>query len=365
MGNSVALRGGRSRRRGVRAAGFTLVELLVVIGIVAVLIALLMPAVQSARESARLAQCRNNLAQIAKGFASHEHSQGTYPSGGWGVLWVGDADRAFGPGQPGGWIYSLLPFVEQQQLWQLPGDGQPNVITTTQRNKALELASTPLSLLHCPSRRPAALYPSIWKGYVNITWSALGGLNLNKLAHTDYCASAGSRTVCVGSSGPQSADFPLDSLADGPRWYTSPGGTPNPNGLPPDKQFTGNGIVFQRSGIRSSHLRDGFSFTILAGEKYLESGPAFLSTSDNSDNENAYTGDDRDTLCNCSGLTTNAPRQDSASVLATHSFGSRHPQVSNYAFADGSVRAVAYDVNVEMLRRMVVRNDGLSVEIEQ
>ena len=367
MRSSDTVLSGWCRRHRERSAGFTLVELLVVIGIVAVLMALLMPAVQSVRESARMVQCRNNLAQIAKGFVAHERLQGTYPSGGWGLLWAGDADRGFGTSQPGGWIYSLLPFVEQKQLWDLPGDGQPDAITTIQKNKALQLVTTPLPLLHCPSRRPAQLYPSTWAGYVNITWNAMNGLSLNNLAHTDYCASAGSRDVVVGGSGPRQTDFPPEPPVTSTVWSATPGGLPMPldsSSPPKNKPFTGNGIVFQHSGIRAAHVRDGLTYTILAGEKYINASQ-YLTGLDLSDNEHAYSGDDRDTLCSCNGLATDAPRQDSSRWASRYFFGSPHVQGSNYAFGDGSVRAVSYDVNVEMMRRMVVRDDGLMLEIEQ
>jgi prepilin-type processing-associated H-X9-DG protein len=341
----------------------TLVELLVVVAILAVLIALLMPAVQGARESARMLQCRNNLAQIAKGFASHEQSVGTFPSGGWGVRWVGDADRGLGPSQPGGWIYSLLPFVEQQRLWELPADGQPDALTTVQRENALRLVTTPLPLLHCPSRRPAQLYPSTWQAYANITWNAIGGLSLGNLAHTDYCASAGSRDMCAGSDGPRTSDplprrmFPPEPPADSDIWLS------NSNAEPAAKRFNGNGVVYQHSGVKPAHVRDGLSFTILVGEKYINPSQ-YLTGADQSDNENAYVGDDRDTLCSCDGLATNAPRQDSLRWASRYFFGSPHSQGSIYAFGDGSVRTVSYDVDLEMMRRMVVRNDQLPVEFE-
>src|SRR5262245_9385622 len=99
-----------------RWAAFTLVELLVVISVIAVLVGLLLPAVQQAREAARRMQCSNNLKQIGLGALNHESTHQYLPSGGWGHRWVGDADSGFGRSQPGGWVYSLLPYVEQSAL---------------------------------------------------------------------------------------------------------------------------------------------------------------------------------------------------------------------------------------------------------
>ena len=85
-------------------SGFTLVELLVVIAVMGILIALLLPAVQSARESARMIQCKNHLKQIGLAWLHHHDAQGFFPTGGWGSNWTGDSDRGFavlsGPGQP-------------------------------------------------------------------------------------------------------------------------------------------------------------------------------------------------------------------------------------------------------------------------
>ena len=108
-----------------RQNAFTLVELLVVIAIIGILVALLLPAVQSARESARQLECKNHVRQLALGALAHETASGRYPTGGWGWFWVGDADRGNDRHQPGGWIYNILPYIEQVNLHQMPSDGEP------------------------------------------------------------------------------------------------------------------------------------------------------------------------------------------------------------------------------------------------
>src|SRR5690349_8961717 len=100
--------------------GFTLIELLVVIAIIAVLIGLLLPAVQKVREAAARTKCANNLKQLGLGMHNYHDVYNGFPSAGWGWFWVGDPIRS-GRGQPGGWVYSILPFVEQGPLYDLGG----------------------------------------------------------------------------------------------------------------------------------------------------------------------------------------------------------------------------------------------------
>ena len=96
--------------------GFTLVELLVVITIIGILIALLLPAVQAAREAAHRMTCTNNLKQLALAMHQHHERIGRFPSGGWGWMCVGDPELGTGKEQPGGWCFNILDYIEQSQL---------------------------------------------------------------------------------------------------------------------------------------------------------------------------------------------------------------------------------------------------------
>ncbi len=86
----------------LRKRGFTLIELLVVIAVIAILLALLLPAVQSIRETANRVQCANNLRELALACLNHDSQFRRLPTGGWGWSWNGDPDRGTDHRQPGG-----------------------------------------------------------------------------------------------------------------------------------------------------------------------------------------------------------------------------------------------------------------------
>jgi len=315
--------------------GFTLVELLVVITIIGILISLLLPAVQAARESARRTQCANNLKQLGLAFLHHQEKHGHYPTGGWGVRWVGDADRGFTRRQPGGWVYNILPFIEQRALWELPADGQPNALTSTQKDGARDMVRTPLGLMNCPSRRRAILYPDagyLWADNMSST---------NKGARTDYCASAGTRALCTGTGN-------IRSLARGDEFREG------------DWRGRSDGITYQWSEVQPAHVSDGEGNTYMVGEKYL-SPDHYHTGRDSSDNESMYVGDDRDTLCNSSYV----PRQDRAGLHNQFCFGSSHPAGWNVCFCDGSVRLVSFTIDATTHLHLGDRDDGEPVDMSE
>ena len=90
-------------------------------------------------------------------WVSHHTAHGHYPAGGWAWFYTGDPDRGVGAKQPGGWIFNILPYMEQENMYSL-GAGYPE--HSPQKTAAFtERNSTPLEWLNCPSRRPAKGYP--------------------------------------------------------------------------------------------------------------------------------------------------------------------------------------------------------------
>src|SRR5579871_476112 len=123
--------------------GFTLIELLVVIAIIAVLIGLLLPAVQKVREAANRIQCSNNLKQIGIAFHHHHDTYGSFPGG--GDYWATpptfvNGEPAIGARQKAGWGFQILPFIEADNIWK---GGQ----ATNDRDRILLATGTPLKLL--------------------------------------------------------------------------------------------------------------------------------------------------------------------------------------------------------------------------
>ena len=331
--------------------GFTLVELLVVITIIAILIALLLPAVQAAREAARRTQCRNNLKQLALAMLNHEQNRGCFPPGGWGHQWVGDADRGFDWRQPGGWIYNILPFLEQDSLWALPGDSDPITITQLQKDRAVIMIQTPLAVMNCPSRRRAIPYP--YASWVPTPYNSERAIIVGR---GDYAANGGDYFTDPWTAGWSSSAGPSSIAAVEP----SPGvkSTTARNGFNNMARYA-TGIVFGGNTIKMADIIDGTSNTYLAGEKHL-SPDNYYNGEDAGDTENIYMGDNED-IQRWAGPGY-LPFQDQPGSAARYSFGSAHVSSFHMAFCDGSVREISYSIDGTTHGRLANRKDGQAID---
>jgi prepilin-type N-terminal cleavage/methylation domain-containing protein/prepilin-type processing-associated H-X9-DG protein len=282
--------------------GFTLVELLVVIAIIGILIALLLPAVQAAREAARRTQCTNNLKQLALGFENYNDTFRVLPDGG-----KNGADSPVSTANAGcsshtanacsrgewNWAYQILPFVEQLNLYQQTNDAT--------------IYATPVAGFYCPTRRA----PLIFNGYAKLDYAGCTGDNMN-----------------------------------------ATGG----NGAIVERMCS--------SAVRLADVIDGTSNTLVVGEKQQNIKNFGGSGGDNEPWVNS--GWDQDNIRFGSLTSTPAPDSDYPAEPPTYwstRFGGSHPSAFNAAFLDGSVRAINYAVNAENFRRMCVRNDNMTVEL--
>lgn len=309
--------------RGLRLGrGFTLVELLVVIAIIGVLVALLLPAIQAAREAARRAQCANNLKQIGIAFQNHHAARNKFAPG-----WTED-ERASAPERAPNlaWGYHILPYVEQQPLYdQFDQERPASSGTPGGAVDNIDLIATDLSIYRCPSDDPDPAFGE---------FAAYSEFNpeIPKFAISNY---VGTASIC------QPCHF---------GWFV-PGQT-NPTGCP----FGMTGALYRNSQVSTDDITDGTSQTLLVGERMFRgssSGPYWAGLPGPTSNK---------TSC-WAGLVTAHLRtlhEPNLPMINGHwaGYSSAHPAGVQVVLCDGSVQFIEESVQVFPLASLIQVADG-------
>ena len=328
-----------SRRQAKRA--FTLVELLVVIAIIGILVALLLPAIQAAREAARRSQCVNNLKQI--GIAAHNYhdTRRELPP-----MRVWDGDRT--------WLALILPYMEEALVLDM-WDPQLGCFY----DQPLEMRTAIISSYYCPSQQHdsriliSSVAPQDGHGHNRNDIKAGGGGWQGSIS--DYRAVAGS--TCVMEGHDIDGNFRrlyYDDASSNPLTCINDGAIPQPRSKPIRGGSGNRGILSWEALTSFKNITDGTSKTLLGGEvsrRESERTHAF-----NGDHFPGYWIGELEPFCQ---KCTQSLEED-----GDPGFGGAHSGVVNFVMCDASVQAISKDTNLAVLDRMATRAGDDPYEVD-
>ncbi len=304
-----------------RRRAFTLVELLVVIAIIGILIALLLPAVQAAREAARRSQCTNNLKQIGLGLHNYHDTFKKFPPG--GLWWTNNTGAANWSRNRGSMLVHLLPFVEQQSLYDAFDLSQPlayQQFATPPSTGSPYIAGTIVSVYRCPSDKSA-----------DYNATTVNGVTAGNLAHFSYAGSKGPTRTGNNSAG----SCPERAAYDAYKFSTSDNTPAGP--------FTRMGRNYV---CKMRDIIDGMSNTILAGEVRAECAqPIRRGWAHASNTQGMISTIYPINYNSCSTSSTPEPCQWWNNWSTEFGFKSMHPGGANFAFSDGSVQFLSETID--------------------
>ena len=321
------------------------------IAIIGVLVGLLLPAVQAAREAARRMSCKNNLKQLSLATLSFESAHRRFPTGGWGYQWPGFSDIGGRNGQPGSWNYSVLPFMEQSAIYEMGLYSSPQPQLNADLRKRMQ---SPVPIFNCPTRRGSELLEMDPQCTDCINQRGLTGL-IDRVTRSDYAINAGD-----GAPDPTLPNLGYwPSVFAGPQSLTEATLLTNTNGWPKvPKDWSG--ISWLRQHVTLNAITDGTSNTILYGEKYI-SRDLYRVGRDYGDNEPQYGGFNNDNHRSTHSVWPY--QQDRNNLISVGSFGSAHSSGGNFSLCDGSVVTITYSIDPQVFRYLGSRLDGQTIEL--
>jgi len=344
-----------------RRAAFTLIELLIVIGIIAVLAALALPAIMKAREAANRTTCINNLHQMGVACQHYVTDTGYYPTAGTldfsgpgyptptfnGTKLTSGTSPVAGWQQPAGWAFQLLPYIQEDLVWSGGGLQSTTAAATTPAAAAsgesaqmLAALKAPIRSYFCPSRRAPTTF-SLSIPFPN--YSSLASTSVT-VSFIDYAGCNGGIANPGATNGLNTGMVRTQSVATTTAGVTT--------------------YAVAKNTVRSADIKDGPGYTLLIGEKAANPRLTFITNEDDVGYALGYSAGNLNSIRYAFSYLL--PLRDNDVIGPTGgAFGSAHPSTWNALLADGSVRSLSYTIDPTVFSNLGNINDGNIITTDQ